>query len=100
MVAAVVTGAIGAHCLRNSLSRRLCVLAKHRDLRAQVARLGATIQAERQRQQSLENYFRGRGRAADSFTRAEFLNSLIDERSFPWTKILPIWKTLCLRAFV
>jgi Tfp pilus assembly protein PilN len=48
--------------------------------------LEATIQASHQRQQSLESYFRSPG-AQQVLTRSAFLNSLIDQRSFPWTKI-------------
>jgi Tfp pilus assembly protein PilN len=55
-------------------------------LRADIARLENQIQQDRQRRQELATYFRGPV-AQDVLERSAFLNSLIDERSFPWTKI-------------
>lgn len=86
VAAAVVTGAIGLIAFAMLSHAAYASWRNTRELRAQVARLEATIQTERQRQRSLENYFRSPG-AQQILTRAEFLNSLIDERSFPWTKI-------------
>jgi hypothetical protein len=57
-----------------------------RDLRADIARLEGQIQMDRQHRQDLANYFRSPA-AERVFERSEFLNSLIDARSFPWTKI-------------
>jgi Tfp pilus assembly protein PilN len=58
----------------------------NRDMRADISQLTSEIQADRQKQQELATYFAGPAtkRVMD---RAAFLNSLIDERSFPWTKI-------------
>ncbi len=86
MAGAVVTGAIGLIAFAILFHAAYASWRNTRELRAQVARLDATIQASRQRQQSLEDYFRSLG-AQQTLTRAAFLNSLIDERSFPWTKI-------------
>lgn len=55
-------------------------------LRAQTAALQQQIRAGEIRQQQLAAYFRGT-EAKRTLQRSEFLNSLIDERSFPWTKI-------------
>lgn len=57
-----------------------------RDLRADIARLESQIQTDRQRRQELANYFRSPS-AQNVLERSDFLNSLIDARSFPWTKI-------------
>jgi Tfp pilus assembly protein PilN len=57
-----------------------------RDLRADISRLESQIQVDRQRRQDLSNYFHSPA-AQNIFDRSAFLNSLIDGRSFPWTKI-------------
>jgi len=57
-----------------------------RVLRADIARLETQIQADRQRRQELATYFRSAA-AQNILDRSAFLNSLIDARSFPWTKI-------------
>lgn len=57
-----------------------------RDLRVDTARWEAEIKADRQSQQGLQNYFHSSA-AQQILDRSGFLNSLIDERSFPWTKI-------------
>jgi Tfp pilus assembly protein PilN len=58
----------------------------NRELRADMARWQSSIRADQQRQRALAAEFRGQ---ADQqiLGRSAFLNSLIDERSFPWTKI-------------
>jgi len=58
----------------------------NRDLHADMARWSGQIEADRRRQQTLAAEFRG---TADEqiLERSAFLNSLIDERSFPWTKV-------------
>jgi Tfp pilus assembly protein PilN len=57
-----------------------------RELRAETARWQDQIRRDQQRRQDLENYFRSPA-AQQILDRSAFLNSLIDERSFPWTKI-------------
>jgi len=57
-----------------------------RDLRADISRLEDQIHADRARRQELSTYFHGAA-AQNTLDRTAFLNSLIDERSFPWTKI-------------
>jgi len=57
-----------------------------RDLRADIARLESQIRTDRQHRQALATYFHGAA-AQNILDRSAFLNSLIDERSFPWTKI-------------
>jgi len=56
------------------------------EMRTEVARLESEIRQERQQQQGLENYFRS-PQAQQTLDRSAFLNSLIDQRAFPWTKI-------------
>jgi len=58
----------------------------NRELRADIARTENQLRAERQNQQVLESYF-GTPAARQVLDRSAFLNSLIDERSFPWTRI-------------
>ena len=58
----------------------------NRALRADIARWEDSIQADQQRQRTLASDFRGQ-QAQQILGRSAFLNSLIDERSFPWTKI-------------
>jgi Tfp pilus assembly protein PilN len=57
-----------------------------RDLRAEISRLESQIRTDRQQRQALATYFHGAA-AQNILDRSAFLNSLIDERSFPWTKI-------------
>jgi len=57
-----------------------------RQLRAEINHWEQGIRAGQQRQQELESYFRSPA-ARQTLDRSAFLNSLIDERSFPWTKI-------------
>jgi Tfp pilus assembly protein PilN len=58
----------------------------NRELRGQMAQWQDQIRADRLKQQDLEQYFRSPA-AQQVLQRSSFLNSLIDERSFPWTKI-------------
>jgi Tfp pilus assembly protein PilN len=57
-----------------------------RELRADTGRWETEIKADREEQQRLADYFRT-AQAQQVLDRSAFLNSLIDERSFPWTKI-------------
>ncbi|MFY9688496.1 MAG: hypothetical protein WA369_12135 [Candidatus Acidiferrales bacterium] len=57
-----------------------------RELRSQISSLQDTIRHDQQRQQQLQAYFQS-AEAKQILDRSAFLNSLIDERSFPWTKI-------------
>jgi len=58
----------------------------NRDLHADMARLSDSIEQDQRLQQSLAAEFRG---SSDQqiLGRSAFLNSLIDERTFPWTKL-------------
>jgi len=57
-----------------------------RELRADIARWQEQIHQGQQTQQALQAYFRST-EAKQILDRSAFLNSLIDQRSFPWTKV-------------
>lgn len=57
-----------------------------RELRAEIAGRQEEIRRAQDRQRELQAYFRSPG-AQQVLERSAFLNSLIDERSFPWTKV-------------
>jgi Tfp pilus assembly protein PilN len=57
-----------------------------RELRSQISTLEESIRHDEQTQQQLQAYFQS-AEAKQILDRSGFLNSLIDERSFPWTKI-------------
>jgi Tfp pilus assembly protein PilN len=57
-----------------------------RQLRAETSALRLQIRDSQRQQAILAAYFRS-PQARRVLDRSEFLNSLIDERSFPWTKI-------------
>jgi Tfp pilus assembly protein PilN len=56
------------------------------ELRSEIAQLEKNIQTNEGRQQDLQAYF-NRPDVKQIVDRSDFLNSLIAERSFPWTKI-------------
>jgi Tfp pilus assembly protein PilN len=58
----------------------------NRELRADISHWQAQIRASQEQQASLQAYFQTEG-AREVLDRAAFLNSLIGQRSFPWTKI-------------
>jgi len=58
----------------------------NRELHADMARWQDSIRTDQERQRELADDFR-RPSAQQVLERSAFLNSLIDERSFPWTKI-------------
>jgi hypothetical protein len=58
----------------------------NRDLRLEIAHRESEIQNYKQKQAALQDYFRS-PQVQQVLDRAAFLNSLIGERSFPWTKI-------------
>jgi Tfp pilus assembly protein PilN len=86
LVGAVLTGTLGMLVLVLLAQATYQSWRASRLLRADIARLENQIQQDRQHRQQLATYFRSPG-AQNVFERSAFLNSLIDERSFPWTKI-------------
>ncbi|MBZ5502999.1 MAG: hypothetical protein LAN59_12315 [Acidobacteriia bacterium] len=66
----------------------------NRELRADTSRWQAQIRSDSRKQQELDAYFHSAA-AQGVLGRAAFLNSLIDARSFPWTRIfMDLEKTL------
>src|ERR1700690_1792505 len=66
----------------------------NRDLRADISHWQDQIRVNRARQRELQEYFQTPA-AREVIDRSAFLNSLIDERSFPWTRIfMDLEKTL------
>jgi Tfp pilus assembly protein PilN len=57
-----------------------------RALRSEISRWQSEINANREKQATLEAYFQTT-QAKQVLDRAAFLNSLIGQRSFPWTKV-------------
>jgi Tfp pilus assembly protein PilN len=57
-----------------------------RALRAEISQWESEIRINREKQAALDTYFQTAG-ARQVLDRAAFLNSLIGQRSFPWTKI-------------
>ena len=57
-----------------------------RELHSTISTLQDEIQHDEQQQRELQTYFQG-AQSKQILDRSGFLNSLIDERSFPWTKI-------------
>lgn len=58
----------------------------NRDLRADIGHWEREVRVDAAKQRELEAYFRTPA-AKQVMDRSTFLNSLIDERSFPWTRI-------------
>lgn len=66
----------------------------NRDLRSGISRLQNEINTDQRSQRELQSYFAS-SQAQQVLDRAKFLNSLIGERSFPWTSIfMDLEKTL------
>lgn len=58
-----------------------------REIRAEMAQVESRVRVDQDQHEELERYFR-QASARNVIDRSAFLNSLIAERSFPWTKIL------------
>lgn len=86
LVVAVLTGTFGLLAFALLFHSAYVSWRASRELRADTARWEDQIRRDRQRRQDLENYFHSPA-AQQILERSAFLNSLIDERSFPWTKI-------------
>jgi Tfp pilus assembly protein PilN len=86
LAAAALAGTLGVLALALLSHAAYRSWQASRQLRADINRWEQEIRAGQQRQQDLQSYFKGPG-ARQTLDRSAFLNSLIDERSFPWTKI-------------
>lgn len=86
IAASVLGGAIALIALVVLAHAAYSQWRSQRVLRAQSSALEAQIRTGEVQQQLLATYFRSE-EARRTLQRSEFLNSLIDERSFPWTRI-------------
>ncbi|HEV2206772.1 MAG TPA: hypothetical protein VGR36_09535 [Candidatus Acidoferrales bacterium] len=86
VAAAVLIGAIGAIALIVLSWAAFGSWSSDRDVRSQISSLQDQIRQSTAEQARLAAYFHT-PQARDIMDRANFLNSLIDERSFPWTDI-------------
>jgi hypothetical protein len=86
LAGATVLGTIGLLALLILSHAAFQSWRANRDVRVRIAALEQQIQADERKQRALEEYFRS-PQAQQVLDRAGFLNSLIDERSFPWTKV-------------
>ena len=86
VVATTLVGTLGLLALALLSHAAYVSWQSGRQLRADTDRWEAQIRTDRQRQRELQSYFHSAA-AREVLDRSEFLNSLIDERSFPWTQI-------------
>ncbi|HVB55802.1 MAG TPA: hypothetical protein VNE63_05120 [Candidatus Acidoferrales bacterium] len=86
LAAAVLIGTLGTLTLLILSHVAYRSWQANRDLRADIARWQGQIQTNQQKQQDLALFFRSPA-AQQVLGRSAFLNSLIEERSFPWIKI-------------
>jgi Tfp pilus assembly protein PilN len=94
LAAAGLTGTIGLLALLGLSIAAFSSWRSNRELHRDISSLENQIRSDRQKQQVLESYF-GTDAARQVLDRSAFLNSLIDGRSFPWTKIfMDLEKTL------
>jgi Tfp pilus assembly protein PilN len=86
LAGAALIGTIGALALVILGHAAYISWRANRDIRLEIAHWQKEIRADQQKQQALESYFQT-PMAHQVLDRAGFLNSLIGQRSFPWTKI-------------
>jgi hypothetical protein len=86
LAGAALAGTLGLVALAILAHAAMRSWQANRSLRADTAHWEQEIRVNRQRQQVLKIYFQSPP-AQRVLDRAAFLNSLIGERSFPWTKI-------------
>jgi Tfp pilus assembly protein PilN len=83
---AAVLGTLGALALVILSHAAYKSWRANRDIRVEISRLESNIRINQQKQHDLETYFQT-PQAQQVLDRSAFLNSLIGQRSFPWTKI-------------
>jgi len=86
LVGATVLGTVGVAALAILATVSYRSWRANRQINADISRVEAQIRASSAQQADLESYFHT-DQAQKTLQRANFLNSLIGERSFPWTKI-------------
>jgi hypothetical protein len=82
----VLIGTLGALAFALLFHSAYVSWRSNRELRGEISRAESDIRTNRQKQAELEAYFHT-PQAVKVLDRASFLNSLIGQRSFPWTKI-------------
>jgi Tfp pilus assembly protein PilN len=83
---AVALGTLGVIALALLATASYRSWQANRQVNADIARLESEIRGTSAQQAELESYFHT-DQTQKTLQRANFLNSLIGERSFPWTKI-------------
>jgi Tfp pilus assembly protein PilN len=83
---ATVVGTLGVIALALLATASYRSWQANRKINADISRVESQIRASSAQQAELESYFHT-DEAQKTLQRANFLNSLIGERSFPWTKI-------------
>jgi Tfp pilus assembly protein PilN len=86
LAGAVVVGAIGLIAFLILSHAAYVSWQANRAFRADISHWEGEIRSDQQKRQALEVYFHN-PEAQQILDRSSFLNSLIGERSFPWTKI-------------
>jgi Fimbrial assembly protein (PilN) len=86
IAAAVFLGSFGTIALLVLSHAAFSTWRSSRELRLQIARWESEISTNLREQKTLAAYFHT-PQAQEVMDRAGFLNTLIDQRSFPWTKI-------------
>jgi hypothetical protein len=86
LAGAMLLGTIGALALILLSHAAFRSWRANRDLRVEISHWEREIHSNRDQQTQLDQYFHSPG-AQQVLDRSAFLNSLIGERSFPWTKI-------------
>ena len=86
LVAATFVGTLGLLAFLVLSHAAYASWKSSRELRAEIGGWQDQIRTSRQRQEALGKYFRTPS-AQQVLERSAFLNSLIDERSFPWSKV-------------
>src|SRR6202789_8766 len=84
--AATVLGAVGLLTFLLLAHAAYTSWRANRQLRSEISHWQSEIRANRPKQAELDAYFQT-PQAREVLDRAAFLNSLIGQRSFPWTKI-------------
>lgn len=86
LAAAGLVGAIGVIAFAILFHAAFVSWHASRALRSDISRLQSEIRTDQQMRQALDVYFHN-PEGKQILDRSNFLNSLIGERSFPWTKI-------------
>jgi hypothetical protein len=84
--AATALGAVGALTFLLLAHAAYTSWRANRELRGEISHWESEVRTNRQKQGMLEAYFQT-PQAREVLDRSAFLNSLIGQRSFPWTKI-------------